>query len=117
MGPGGSPFDCLCCALPVGEHRVHEGHVGVNRLPGEGLCGVCLALLLVGQSLGRLPVLLGLGTQVVDGLIEEDLGELCAPILSRCATIGYCLKGLHESVGELIGGLVYLLLLLLVHAL
>ena len=50
MGPGGSPFDCLCCALPVGEHRVHEGHVGVNRLSGEGLCGVCLALLLVGQS-------------------------------------------------------------------
>ena len=67
------------------------------------------------NQLSRLPVLLGLGTQVVDGLIEEDFGELCAPILSRCATIGHCLKGLHESVGELIGGLVYLLLLLLVH--
>jgi hypothetical protein len=45
-----------------------------------------LALLLVGQLLGCSPVLLDLGVQVVDGLVEEDLSNLCAALLSATKT-------------------------------
>ena len=43
---------------------------------------VHMALLLVGQLLGCSPVLLALGVHVVDGLVEEDLGDLWAALLS-----------------------------------
>ena len=47
---------------------------------------VHLALLLVGQLRGCSPVLLGLGVQVVDALVEEDLSNLCAALLSATKT-------------------------------
>ena len=43
---------------------------------------VHMALLLVGQLLDCSPVLLALGVHVVDGLVEEDLGDLWAALLS-----------------------------------
>jgi hypothetical protein len=45
-----------------------------------------LALLLVGQLRGCSPVLLGLGVQVVDALVEEDLSNLWAALLSATKT-------------------------------
>jgi len=73
-----------------------------------------LALLLVGQLLGSLPVLLGLGAQLVDGLVEKDLSKLGGALLGGDTGVGNRLVGLHEGVGELLGGLVYPLLALLV---
>src|SRR3989337_1950743 len=70
-----TPLGRLHASLRVGEHRVYEVHVGSHRLLGDGLRGLRLALVLLGQPLGRLPILLGLGTQTVDGLVEEDLGS------------------------------------------
>jgi hypothetical protein len=64
--PSTTAFDRLHDPLPVGEHRVHEVHVGLYRLLGEGLRSLRLALLLLGQSLGCLSVLLGLGVQVTE---------------------------------------------------
>jgi hypothetical protein len=89
-------------------------HVSANGLLRKGFCSLRLALLLLGQPLARLPVLLGLGVQAVDGPVEEDLGELRILLLSLGATLCYRLVGLDESVGELFGGLVHPLLLLLV---
>src|SRR5829696_20921 len=71
--------------LVVGEHGVYEVHVGTHALLGEGLRGLPLALLLVGQLLGR------------DGAVGDH------PV-----RIPY-------RVGELLGRLVDLLLLLLIH--
>src|SRR5918995_1945355 len=110
----GTLLGCLYAPLPEREHRVHEVQVGSYRLPGKGLHGLRLALLLVGYLLTHLPVLLGLGAQVVYGLVEEDLGNLCASFLGRDTTLGNRLIGLHEGIGELIGGLVYPLLALLI---
>ena len=109
-----TPLGCLHASLPVGEHRVYEVHVGVNRLLGDGLRGLRLTLVLLGQPLGRLPILLGLGTQTVDGLLEEDLGKLGGALLGGDAGVSDHLVGLHEGVGELLGSLIYLLLALLV---
>src|SRR5919112_5978373 len=115
LGLPGTALGRLYAPLPPGEHRVHKVHVGSHRLAGQGLCSVRLALLLVGQLLGSLPVLLGLGVQVVDGLVEEDLCNLSALLLGRGATLGDRFVGLNESLGELLSGLVYPLLALLVH--
>src|SRR5919112_1279729 len=114
LGLPGTSLGRLYAPLPPGEHRVHKVHVGSHRLPGERLRSVRLALLLVGQLLGSLPVLLGLGVQVVDGLVEEDLGNLGVALLGGDAAVGNRFVGLHEGVGELLGGLVYPLLALLV---
>src|ERR687898_801793 len=117
LGLPGTALGRLYAPLPEQERRVQKLHVGVERLAGKGLCSVRLALLLVGQLLGRLAILLGLSVQVVDGLVEEGLGELSALLLRGGATLGYCLVGLHEGLGELIGSLVNPLLALLVHGL
>src|SRR5215207_6463288 len=111
----GTSLSRLHTSLPERECRVQEVHVGLHRLPGEGLRGIRLALLLVGQPLSSLPVLLNLGAQVVDHPVEEVLGELCALLLGCCASLSDHLVGLNESVGKLLGGLVYPLLALLVH--
>jgi hypothetical protein len=47
-------------------------------------------------------------------LVEEDLGNLCASFLGRDAALGDHLVGLHQGIGELLGGLVYPLLALVV---
>ena len=109
-----TPLGCPQGLLPVGEHRVYEVHVGAHRLLGDSLRGLRLALVLLGQPLGRLPVLLGLGTQTVDGLLEEDLGKLGTLLLSLGATFDGHFVGLYESIGKLLGSLVYPLLTLLV---
>src|SRR5918994_500550 len=114
LGLPGTTLGRLYAPLPEQERRVQKFHVGVDRLAGEGLCGVRLALLLVGQLLGRLAVLLDLSAQVVDGLVEEGLGELRALLLSRRTALGDHLVGLHEGVGKLLGSLAYPLLALLV---
>src|ERR671920_1713428 len=114
LGLPGTALGRLYAPLPPGEHRVHKVHVRINRLPGERLRSLRLALLLVGQLLGSLPVLLGLSVQVVDGLVEEDLGNLGVALLGGDAAVGDRLIGLHEGVGKLLGGLVYPLLALLV---
>src|ERR671910_1955681 len=114
LGLPGTLRGRLYAPLPEQERRVQKLHVGVDRFAGEGLCGVRLALVLVGQLITRLAVLLGLSAQVVNGLVEEGLGELRAPLLSRRTALGDHLVGLHESVRELLGSLVYPLLALLV---
>src|SRR5215212_10182125 len=114
LGLPGTLLGCLYAALPVGEHRVHEGHVGAYRLLRDLLPSLLPTLLLVGQLPARLSVLLSVGTQVVYGLVEEDLGNLGALLLGRGAALGDHLVGLYEGIGELIGGLVYPLLALLV---
>lgn len=48
----------LYSALPVGEYGVHEVHIGVDRLLGQGLRTHCLAPLPVG-ALERIPALEG----------------------------------------------------------
>jgi hypothetical protein len=78
------------------------------------VCAASVWLLLVGQLLGSLPVLLGLSVQVVDSLVEEDLGNLGGALLGRDAAVGDRLVGLNEGVGKSLGGLVYPLLALLV---
>src|ERR671920_1445502 len=98
LGLPGTSLGRLYAPLPPGEHRVHKVHVGSHRLAGEGLCSVRLALLLVGQLLGSLPVLLGLGVQVVDGLVEEDLCNLCTSFLSRDAPLGERFIGVYKCV-------------------
>src|SRR5215218_5053549 len=110
LGLPGTTLGRLYAPLPPGEHRVHKVYVGVYRLPGERLRRVRLALLLVGQLLGSLPVLLGLGVQVVDGLVEEDLGNLRGALLGGDTTVGNRLVGLHEGVAKLLGSLIYPLL-------
>ena len=110
-----TPLGCPQGLLPVGEHRVYELHVGAHRLLGDSLRGLRLALVLLGQPLGRLPILLGLGAQVVDHAVEEDLGKLGTLLLSLGATFDGHFVGLHESVREVLGSLVYPLLLLFVH--
>src|SRR5918998_938410 len=57
----GTLLGCLYAPQPPGVHRVHEVQVGSHRLLRDRSRGVRLALLLVGQPLGRLAVLLGLG--------------------------------------------------------
>src|SRR5215218_2265083 len=114
LGLPGTALGRLYSPLPPGEHRVHKVHVGVYRLPGERLRSLRLALLLVGQLLGSLPVLLGLSVQVVDGLVEEDLSNLGVALLGGDAAFGDRLVGLNEGVCKLLGGLVYPLLALLV---
>src|SRR5215211_5041074 len=114
LGLPGTSLSRLYSPLPPGEHRIHKVHVCVHRLPGERLRGLRLALLLVGQLLGGLPVLLGLGVQVVDGLVEEDLGDLGVALLGGDAAFGDRLVGLNEGVGKLLGGLIYPLLALLI---
>jgi hypothetical protein len=111
----GAALTRLRYPLPITEHGVHKVHVGVHRLAGKGLCGVRLALLLLSQLLGGLPVLLGLGAQVLHHPVKEVLGELSALLLGRGAALGDRFVGLNEGVGELLGSLVYPLLALLVH--
>src|SRR5215211_9444121 len=115
LGLPGTSLSRLYAPLPPGEHRAHKVYVGVYRLPGERLRRVRLALLLVGQLLGSLPVLLGLGVQVVDGLVEEDLGNLRGALLGGDTTVGNRLVGLHEGVAKLLGSLIYPLLTLLIY--
>src|SRR5215218_1269440 len=114
LGLPGASLSRLYSPLPPGEHRVHEVHVDIHRLPGEGLRSLRLALLLVGQPLSSLPVLLGLGVQVVYGLVEEDLGNLGVVLLGGDAAFGNRLVGLHEGIGKLLGSLIYPLLALLI---
>jgi hypothetical protein len=79
----------LYAPLPEREGRVYEVHVGVHRLPGEGRGSVRLALLLVGQLLGHLPVFLGLGTvyswRPESVVVECDCGERATLTASRTA--------------------------------
>src|SRR5215211_1502347 len=114
LGLPGTSLSRLYAPLPPGEHRVHEVHVRLHRLPGERLRSLRLALLLVGQLLGGLPVLLGLGVQVVDGLVEEDLSDLRGALLGGDAAVSDHLVGLHESVCKLLSSLIYPLLALLI---
>src|ERR671920_2258668 len=107
LGLPGTALGRLYAPLPPGEHRVHKVHVGVYRLPGKGLRSLRLALLLVGQLLGSLAVLLGLGVQVVDGLVKEDLGNLGVALLGGDTAVGNRFVRLHKCVGKLLGGLVY----------
>src|ERR687897_984746 len=58
LGLPGTALGRLYAPLPEQERRVQKLHVGVERLAGKGLCGLRLALLLVGQLLGRLAMLL-----------------------------------------------------------
>jgi hypothetical protein len=99
----GAALTRLRYPLPITEHGVHKVHVGVHRLAGKGLCGVRLALLLLSQLLGGLPVLLGLGAQVLHHPVKEVLGKLSALLLGRGATLGDRFVGLNEGIGELLG--------------
>jgi hypothetical protein len=47
LGFPGATLGRLYTSLPPGEHRVHEVHVGIHRLPGEGPRSIRLALLLL----------------------------------------------------------------------
>ncbi len=66
----------------------------------------------VGQLLAHLPSVLRLGAQVVDHPVEEVLGELGVQLLGGDGAVGDCLVGVPYGVGELLGCLVYPLLLL-----
>src|SRR5215204_2988627 len=110
----GTTLSRLHTSLPERECRVQKVHVGLHRLPGAGLRSIRLALLLVGQLLGSLPVLLSLRAQVLHHPIEEGLGELCVLLLGCCASLSDHLVGLNEGICELLGGFVYPLLALLV---
>src|SRR5215207_3661494 len=111
----GAPLSLIQAAPVVGEHGVQELRVGVHRLLGESLGGLLLLALLLDEVLRQGPVALGLGTQVVDDAVEEVLGELRVELLSRDRPVGEGLVGLLDRLGELLGRLVYLLLLSLIH--
>src|SRR5215213_6495541 len=110
----GTSLSRLHTSLPERECRVQEVHVGFHRLPGEGLRSLRLALLLVGQLLSGLPVLLGLRAEILHHPVEEGLGELRVLLLGCCASLSDHLIGLNEGARELLGGLIYPLLTLLV---
>src|SRR5918997_2981726 len=99
--------------LIVGEHGVYEVHVGTHALLGEGLRDLPLALLLVGQLLGHGPVALGLGAKVVDHAVEEGLRQLGVELLGRDGAVADHPVRIPNRVGELLGRLVDLLLLLI----
>src|SRR5918998_3370562 len=72
----GTLLGCPYAPQPPGVHRVHELHVGSHRLLRDRSRGLRLALLLVGQLLGHLPVLLGLGAEVAYHSVEELPSQL-----------------------------------------
>src|SRR5919199_4498757 len=86
-------LSCLNTSLPVGERRVHKGHIGVNRLLGEYLGSLPRALLLVGQLLSHLSVVLRLGAKIVDDAIEEVLCQLGIEFLNRDSALSHRLIG------------------------
>src|SRR5215204_7352927 len=111
----GAPLSLIQAAPVVGEHGVQELRVGVHRLLGESLGGFLLLALLLDQILRQGPVALGLGPEVVDDAVEEVLRQLRVELLGRNRAVGEGLIGFLDCLGELLGRLVYLLLLSLVH--
>src|ERR671910_771623 len=112
----GAPLSLVQATSVVGEHGVQEVGVGVDRLLGEGLGGLLLLALLLDQILRQGPVALGLGPEVVYDAVEEVLRELRVDLLSRYRAVGERLVRLLDRLGELLGRLVYLLLLLHIHS-
>src|SRR5215212_5486652 len=112
----GAPLRLVQATPVVGEHGVQEVGVGVDRLLGEGLGGLLLLALLLDQVLRQGPVALGLGPEVVYDAVEEVLRQLRVDLLSRYRAVGERLVRLLDRLGELLGRLVHLLLLLLIHS-
>src|SRR3712207_5532048 len=109
LGPRGAP-------LVEGEHGVEEVHVVVRGHPREVPSGLLREPLLAGQLPRHLRGAPGLGAEVADHGVEEVLDLPGAHLLGHHGVVGCCPIRCHQGIGELLGRLVYPLLLLVVHS-
>src|ERR687893_1099191 len=116
-------LDVLLCDLRrraqrllVERHRrVEVLRVGVGPLLAQGLEGLPLALALLLEVLGSLPGALGLVVDLLYPVVEEVLGELEVALLQPYYPVSEHLKRLLGGIGQLLGGLLDVLRLLLIH--